>query len=83
MNAANSNTPRWVFFTSVRLYKWCQIAQSITKLVKIKVLFNVYLLYESVIWYVRKIFRKNLDFLPPDAYQAVKIVVFREILHAL
>ena len=24
------NTPLWVFFTFLKLYKWCQIAQRIT-----------------------------------------------------
>ena len=28
-NFTKSNTPPWVFFTFLKLYKWCQIAQSI------------------------------------------------------
>ena len=27
-----SNTPQWVFFTFFKLYKWYQIAQSITRI---------------------------------------------------
>ena len=27
---SKSNSPRWVFFTFLKLYKWYQIAQSIT-----------------------------------------------------
>ena len=30
VEGVKSNTPRWVFFTFFNLYKWCQIAQSIT-----------------------------------------------------
>ena len=29
-NVTKSNTPTWVFFTFLRLYKWYQIAQRIT-----------------------------------------------------
>ena len=29
-NFPKSNTPPWVFFTFLKLYKWHQIAQSIT-----------------------------------------------------
>ena len=29
-NFTKSNTPSWVFFTFLKLYKWCQIAQRIT-----------------------------------------------------
>ena len=29
-NFTKSHTPLWVFFTSFKLYKWYQIAQSVT-----------------------------------------------------
>ena len=56
-----SNTPPWVSFTFFKLYKWYQIAQSVSCIVNIANIAELKLTFKCENW--GRDFRKDGDFL--------------------